>query len=169
MDSYFELYNLPLSFAPDAAAVRSQYFALSKKYHPDRAANGSEEEQAEALQMSALNNAAYKTLSNEEATMGYVLKTLGIVKEEEKYALPPAFLMEMMELNEAIGNAGMAPDMLADAKREYEMAQTAWKSDTDKLVQRFEAGERSEALLASLKDYYYRRKYLLRLKEQIEG
>ncbi len=93
--NYFELYELPVSFHPDQAAIKSKFYELSRKFHPDRFAitgTGSTE-LSEALRMSALNNDAYKTLKNADSTMAYILKLNGLLEEEEKYVLPPAFLM----------------------------------------------------------------------------
>ncbi|RZL52049.1 MAG: Fe-S protein assembly co-chaperone HscB, partial [Pedobacter sp.] len=43
--NYFELYELPISFNPDQAIVKQQFYALSKKFHPDFYINESEEKQ----------------------------------------------------------------------------------------------------------------------------
>src|SRR6478735_4428911 len=99
---FFTFYGLPQSFHPVAAAVRRQYYALSRQYHPDRFAAAEASEYAEVLRMSALNNEAYRTLGDPDRTMGYILKLHGVIEEEEAYKLPPAFLMDMMELNEAV-------------------------------------------------------------------
>ena len=34
--NYFEFYQLPLSCHPDQDLVKKNYYANSKKYHPDR-------------------------------------------------------------------------------------------------------------------------------------
>ncbi len=161
MLNYFELYGMPETFHPDAAAVKKKYFELSRLHHPDRATLGSNDAQAEALKMSALNNAAYKTLSNEDATMKYLLQRHNLLEEEEKYALPPDFLMEMMELNEAVDEATGGEIKLAKAALEEHLEN--WKRDVKPLLLQFEKGNRSEALLLQVKDYYFRKKYLLRI------
>lgn len=161
---FFTLYGLAQSFHPDAAAVRRQYYALSRQYHPDRATG---EGSIDALRMSALVNDAYKTLTDADRTMGYILKLHSVISEEEQYTLPPDFLMDIMELNEAIGNAAMAPDMHADALREFSAAMDNWTQALSPLEARFDAGERSPELFAALKDFYYRKKYLLRIKTRL--
>ncbi|MCW3121977.1 MAG: chaperone protein HscB, partial [Flavipsychrobacter sp.] len=110
MMNYFELYALPVSFRPDAAAVKSKFYELSRTYHPDRFAQAGGTELAEALRMAAMNNDAYKTLKSADATMAYILKMNSLLEDEEKYALPPAFLMEMMDINEAISEYEMSPE-----------------------------------------------------------
>ena len=158
---FFTLYGLPQSFHPDAAEVRRQYYVLSRQYHPDRFAGAEGAAYAEVLRMSALNNDAYRTLSNADLTMGYILKLHDVVEEEEPYKLSPDFLMEMMELNEAVDEGGEA------AKHSWQSAVGSWQKETEPLMKRFDEGERTPELLAALKDNYYRKKYLLRIKERL--
>src|SRR5687768_2271342 len=99
MVNYFELYGIPESFNPDAATVKKKYYELSRQYHPDRFAQTDDSTRAEALRMAALNNDAYKTLNSTDTTMSYILKQHQLLEDEEKYNLPPNFLMEMMDLN----------------------------------------------------------------------
>jgi hypothetical protein len=43
-----------------------------------------------------------KILQDRDQTIKYVLQLKGLLEEEEKYQLPPDFLMEMMEMNEKL-------------------------------------------------------------------
>lgn len=171
MDNYFELYELPLTFHPDAAKVKSKFYELSRKYHPDRFAHAEDAAKIESLRMSALNNDAYKTLGNADATMAYILKLEGLLQDEEKYNLPPAFLMAMMELNEAISEyeAANEGDSYKQAKNELNEELESWALATGKLTAQYDAGDHSEALLLQIKDYYFRKKYLLRIQERIDS
>ena len=99
---YFEFYDIPLSFQPDQALVKKKFYALSKEFHPDFYITESEEKQQEILDLSTLNNKAFQTLSNPDKLLPYILQLKGVLTEGEKYALPQDFLMEMMEVNEAI-------------------------------------------------------------------
>ncbi len=171
MLSYFELYGLPVSFHPDATIVKNRFYELSRKYHPDRATQGDAAAQAEALRMAALNNDAYKTLKDPYATMAYILRLNGLLEDEEKYVLPPAFLMEMMEINEALSDYE-ADNTNEDARQ---MVTTAldeqlelWQDATQLLVNRYDKGEHTKELLLQVKDQYFRKKYLLRVKERID-
>jgi len=161
MPDFFALYGLPQSFLPDAPALRGQYYALSRQHHPDRFAGADEAAYGEALRMSALNNEAYRTLTDPDRTMGYILKLHGVVEEEEAYKLPPGFLMEMMELNEAVDEGGDT------ALTNWQLAMGNWQEEAEPLMKRFDEGDRSAALFAALKDYYYRKKYLLRIKARL--
>jgi molecular chaperone HscB len=170
MVNYFELYQLPVSFHPDIAAVKSKYYELSRSFHPDRFAQATEHEKAEALRIAALNNDAYKILSNPDATMAYLLKLNELVEEEEKYNLPPDFLMEMLELNEAVSEYELEPDnedMKKEATTMIAEQFSNWEYDVSPLLKRFDEGEQTKELLQQIKDYYFRRKYLLRIQQRI--
>lgn len=167
--NYFELYEIPLSFHPNKELIKKKFYELSKKFHPDRFSFAAAEEQANALQMAALNNAAYKTLSNEDQTMSYVLKAKGIVADEEKYNLPPAFLMEMMDLNEAVSDYEMTQE-----NAQLQTATTMWQSQMKQLATELSAltsaydQTADDQLLATIKEFYFRKKYLLRIQERID-
>ncbi len=170
MENYFEFYKLPVSFHPDAAQVKARYYELSKAYHPDRYAQGDNTKMLEALTLAAHNNKAYKTLGNADDTMAYVLQLNGVLEQEEKYALPAAFLMEMMDINEAVSDYEASPEDEAARAQVLQGIQEQfdnWQAAAGKLTQRFENGEITQELLLQIKDMYYRRKYLLRIQERI--
>lgn len=170
MVNYFELYDIPVSFEPDAAVVKKKFYELSRRYHPDRFTLAGDEERAEVLRMAALNNDAYKVLQNEDATMAYILKINELLEDEEKYNLPPDFLMEMMDLNESISEYEMDPENETyknDAHNMLDAQLDAWKADVEPLLQQFEKGNTSKEILLQIKDYYFRKKYLLRILERI--
>jgi len=171
MVNYFELYEIPVSFHPDQAMVKKKYFELSRAYHPDRFTMADADKQAEVLQVSSANNQAYKVLKDADATMAYILKLKGVLEDEEKYNLPPDFLMEMMDLNEAVSQYEMEPDNAELLKEPQEMLNSQlaeWQLEVDPLTKRYDEGEDSPELLGEIKDYYFRKKYLLRIKDRLQ-
>jgi molecular chaperone HscB len=169
LPDYFDLYGLAPGFHPDANAVRKRFYELSRQHHPDRAGGGDAAAQIVALQLTAQVNEGYRLFRNPDALMGYILKRERVVEEEEAYQLPPDFLMEMMDLNETIVDAKTAPDMQSEAERQAAAAFGEWETSANPLMERYDGGERSPELLAALKDAYYRRKYLLRIQEQLRS
>ncbi|ACU05370.1 Fe-S protein assembly co-chaperone HscB [Pedobacter heparinus] len=171
MTDYFSFYGLPLSFNPDVTVVKQQFYALSKKYHPDFYINESEEKQAEVLELSTINNKAYQVLSDPQKRLQYILELKGLLKEGENYILPQSFLMEMMEVNETLMDLQFDPDplKLASLTKEVDLVEKAIADDILKQTVAFETldAEEQERVLGLIKDLYYRNKYLIRIWESI--
>ena len=78
--NFFEFYEIPISFKVDEDALRTIFYSNSKKYHPDFYTLESDEKQAEILELSTLNNEAYKTLTDFDKRMKYILKLKGVME-----------------------------------------------------------------------------------------
>lgn len=164
--NYFELLNLPVSLQVDKNLLRQKYLALSRHYHPDYFVNQPAEEQDKALQASAALNRALKVFSNTDDTIRYVLMQKGLMQEEEKYNLPPDFLMEMMELNEAVDEAADA-DSLQRLEQQLTTIENEIYEPVANIVEGYQEGITSEKELLQVKDYYFKKKYLHRLRGQM--
>lgn len=170
MDNYFERYDLPVKLVSDKALVRKKFLEISKSFHPDRFATADEAAKMDALSQSAINNNAYKTLMDDDATMEHVLHLKGFMADDEHYKLPPAFLMEMMELNEVVSDyemEGDAPTKEA-ALKALDEAFAMWEESTGPLKEHFDKGKQDEQIMLALKDFYFRKKYLLRIRERLD-
>ncbi|WP_316813359.1 Fe-S protein assembly co-chaperone HscB [Pedobacter heparinus] len=171
MIDYFGFYGLPLSFNPDPALIKQQFYAWSKKYHPDFYINESAEKQAEVLELSTLNNKAYQVLSDPQKRLHYILELKGLLKEGEHYVLPQSFLMEMMDVNERLMDLQFDPDPVQLRALKEEVAGIEKKIADDILKQTgsFEVLDTAaqEQVLLVIKDLYYRNKYLIRIRESI--
>ena len=168
---YFEFYKLPVSFNPDAQLVKQQFYALSKKYHPDFYINESAEKQEEVLELSTLNNKAYQVLSDPQKRLHYILELKGMLAEGENYSLPQDFLMEMMDVNEALMDLQFEPDAvkLEEIKKEIDKIAEETQQELDRLIAVFDTQNKdTEAIsLAAIKDLYYRKKYLNRINDSL--
>jgi molecular chaperone HscB len=159
--NYFELFEIPVSIKVDKQLLSKKYVALQKKYHPDFYTQSSEDEQGDALEKSSAINKALKILKNEDETIKYILHLKGLMEEEEKYALPPAFLMEMMELNENLEETSGKQDAENYINELYNAVKAIIENYDDAVITK-------EALL-QLKEYYYKKKYLQRILDRIDG
>ncbi|UKT64876.1 Fe-S protein assembly co-chaperone HscB [Pedobacter mucosus] len=168
--NYFDFYELPVQFNPDQQAVKAKFYSFSKAYHPDFYANESDEKQLEVLDLSTLNNKAYQTLSNPKKRLKYVLELKGVVSTDEGYQLPQSFLMEMMDVNEALMDLELDPDAerLAQVSLDVDEIEVSLQDELEKLIEQFDQSPIvSESLLPSIKDIFYRQKYILRLRERL--
>ncbi len=167
---YFDLYQIPVQFFPDEQFIKKQYFVLSKKYHPDFYANESQEKQAEILATSTLVNKAYQTLLDFDKRMKYILMESGYLQEEEKFVLPQDFLMGMMDLNEHLMEVQMDGDAAATDQIENEIATLEHNllAEIKPVLEAFSENADPQTF-QEIKTFYFKRKYLLRLLEQVEG
>lgn len=163
---------MPISFSPDQALVKKKFYALSKEYHPDFFVNESEEKQQEILELSTLNNKAFQTLSNPDKLLPYVLTLQEVLVEGEKYQLPQDFLMEMMEVNEGIMEMEFEADeaKLVEVNKNVDDFENELNTELASLTSDFELNNDSkkEETLIKVKDIWYRKKYLLRIRESID-
>ncbi|WP_316817260.1 Fe-S protein assembly co-chaperone HscB [Pedobacter nyackensis] len=171
MVDYFEFYGLPVSFNLDQAIVKRQFYKFSKQYHPDFYINESDVKQAEVLELSTLNNKAYQVLSDPQKRLHYILSLKGLLVEGENYMLPQNFLMEMMEVNEALMDLQFDPDpvRLAALKEEVALIEREIMDELSEITSAFDTQDlvTQQQSLVAVKDLYYRNKYLLRINESI--
>src|SRR5436190_24335640 len=158
--NYFELFELPVSLNIDKSKLAQKYFELQKKYHPDFFAQGTEHEQEQALEISSQLNKALKIFKNEDQTIKYVLQLKELLEEEEKYQLPPAFLMEMMELNEELSD---------NSAGQIQELQTQLYKEVAPIIENYDDASTTTADLLKLKEYYYKKKYLQRILDRLDG
>ncbi|MCW3111620.1 MAG: chaperone protein HscB [Segetibacter sp.] len=163
--NHFELFEIAISLSPDTQLLKQKFYALSRKYHPDFYTQENDFEQAEALEKSSQVNKAFKTFQNRDETIKYVLQLKGLLEEEEKYNLPPDFLMEMMELNEQMMDAKMDQDIDAITKLKQAIAKFEDEiyQPVKHIVEEYEEGKTTTAELLKVKEYYYKKKYLNRI------
>jgi molecular chaperone HscB len=169
---YFQFYDIPLSFNPDQDVVKKKFYELSKTYHPDFYISESEEKQQEVLEKSTLNNKAFQTLSNSSKLLPYILTLKGVLTEGEKYNLPQEFLMEMMDVNEALMELEYDADdeSINYAIADVEALESTLEQELSNALTQFNEAAEAKKIdtLKSIKDIYYRKKYLLRIRESID-
>ncbi len=176
MSDYFAAFDLPRKLGLDTAALEREFYARSRKLHPDLFARKSAEEQQWSLQQSSLLNDAYRTLKDPLRRTEYLLKLEGVRTPDENAAdrkkqPPPADLLEEafelnMQLEEMRMNRQMGeddPQLRADLEKaqaqfthllnivdsEIESAGSEWDRATDAGEPQFQrtALDRLSALL----------------------
>ncbi len=109
--NYFELFGLPVGYTLDPAALAGRYRELQRVVHPDRFASAPEQERRLALQRATLVNEAFETLRDPLRRAQYLLTLHGLDSTQETATTRDAeFLMEQMELREALASAAEAED-----------------------------------------------------------
>jgi molecular chaperone HscB len=111
---YFTFFGFPRKLNLDAAALEKEFYALSRKLHPDVFGQAEDQERAWSLEQSSMLNDAYRTLKDPIKRTEYLLRLEGIELEEQskqatekaratgelkKQVVPPDLLEEVFELN----------------------------------------------------------------------
>ncbi len=160
--TYFELFGLPIGFKVDTVKLRQAFMDIQRMSHPDKFAQASPEEQEVALEKSALANKGFAILNHPEKVLPYVLETLGLLEPEEKYALQPAFLMEMMDLNEAWMDAD-TEDEKQKVIHQVKQIQNDIYEPLKATLETADIKDIPPEKLLQIKEYYYKKKYLHRI------
>jgi len=168
--NYFELFEIPVQLNVDTAPLSKKFFELSRKYHPDYFINEESASQSEALEKSAMLNKAYKTFQNTDETIKYVLQLKELLEEEEKYEMPPDFLMEVLEINEQLMDSiDQSPEERIKLQLSIDNLQSEIYAPVKEIVEYYNENAVSEKELLKVKEYYYKKKYLDRIRKQLAG
>jgi molecular chaperone HscB len=110
---YFTFFGLPRKLNINTAALEREFYALSRKLHPDANAAHDPREQEWSLEQSSRLNDAYRILKDPIRRTEYLLRLEGVELEgqskaateaarktgEKKQIVPPDLLEEVFELN----------------------------------------------------------------------
>jgi molecular chaperone HscB len=109
--NHFELFGLPVSFEIDIQQLSERYRELQRAVHPDKFANASDRERRLAVEKAAQINEAFQTLKSPMNRARYILELRGVDFDNERDThFDPMFLMEQMELREALAEVKSAAD-----------------------------------------------------------
>jgi molecular chaperone HscB len=111
---YFTFLGFPRKLNLDTAALEKEFYALSRRLHPDVFGQADDRERAWSLEQSSVLNDAYRTLKDPIKRTEYLLRLEGIELEEQskqatekaratgelkQQVVPPDLLEEVFELN----------------------------------------------------------------------
>ncbi|HPK10956.1 MAG TPA: Fe-S protein assembly co-chaperone HscB [Saprospiraceae bacterium] len=170
MANYFDHFGLSESFYIDESDLKKRYYQISKENHPDRFVQSDKESQDKAQQLTSKNNDAYQTLKDFDDRMKYILsinKLLGDSQNE----ISQEFLMEMMDINEALFELEMSHDVsqLSVVSKEVSDKKNQLLDEIEPLMKNYPDSDNNQKLeiLAQVKSYYLKNKYLLRILDKI--
>ena len=105
----FELFDIPVQFTQDMAAMQTRWQALQREAHPDRFAAQAGAAQRVAMQWSVRINEAWARLKDPLKRAAYLCELHGApIQAENNTAMPGAFLVQQMEWREALDDANSA-------------------------------------------------------------
>jgi molecular chaperone HscB len=153
----------------DQTQLAAKYIELSRQHHPDYHSTAGTAQQLESTRMSALINNAYKTFRSKDETIRYVLQQKGLLEDEEKYVMPPDFLMEVLEINEQLMDASDDPDLKIKLLEKVSDLNEEIYADVASIIKNYRDGETSIEHLLKVKEYYYKKKYLERIRRELKN
>lgn len=105
--TYFEIFDIPVSFECDINAIQQRYRELQKTVHPDKFVNSSDLEKRISMQHTSRINEAFNTLKNPVERALYLLKLKGLdINFDNETTMDAQFLMEQLELRESLASVG---------------------------------------------------------------
>jgi molecular chaperone HscB len=136
----FAVLGQPARYAVDLAATEAAYKDRSRQVHPDRYATADPRARRASLARTVQLNLAWRTLKDPVRRAEYMLTRAGIdiggkqptpggeEKRTVEVAAPPAFLLEILELNDDLAAAKRAGDSVKVAFMAEEMRGRARES-----------------------------------------
>ncbi|HVJ21873.1 MAG TPA: Fe-S protein assembly co-chaperone HscB [Polyangiaceae bacterium] len=123
----FQTLGVEPVFTLDLPALEQRHRELSRALHPDRFTGRPASERRQALSRAIEVNEAFRTLRDPLQRAEAMLRRIGFERAEGEEPKPaPDFLMEVMELREALTDARRA----ADLARVRELATAVGSSET---------------------------------------
>jgi molecular chaperone HscB len=111
LQSHFELFGLNRAFHLDRTVLEKAYREIQSQVHPDRFAHAGDAERRASLQWTTRVNEAYRTLKDPVQRAKYILELHGVdVAFETDTRMPAEFLMQQLELREALESAAGTKD-----------------------------------------------------------
>jgi len=170
--NYFELFGLPAAFALDRARLLAAQQRLQSSYHPDRHVNDNDRDRRLSVQVASWINQAYETLQDPVKRSRYLLEISGAdIPDDSTTTADTEFLMEQIELREAVEACREATDGLEQCQQiENRLTQRAGEL-ADEFVDRFEADDLAGAVVLSRKMQFIQRiqQQLGELQFELEG
>lgn len=164
--NYFELFGLPEKFDIDVTDLAARYRELQRRFHPDRFVSAPESERRLSIQLTAQINAAYQALRDEVARGRYLLGLHGVTTDEDTDTrMDPEFLMEQMELREALDEIRAAG---FEAQRQALHARVGGLLEEKSGALRKRFAEQSEAARREARQIVREMQFLQKLNNEID-
>ena len=164
--NYYDFFEIPHRLSLDLKDLEQRFYALSRKWHPDRFARAGVEARQSAEDASALLNDGYRTLRDPIKRAGYLLKEEGFdIGEQQSKDVPAELLEEVFELNMALEESDA--EAIAQARTKFETMQQSIDQDLAAKYREYDEKQTRE-VLADIRALLNRRRYVENLVQKTE-
>lgn len=175
--NFYEFFGLGRKLKIDNEALQKRFYELSRHWHPDRFGRKSAEEQAQALEATAILNDGYRTLRDPVKRAEYLLTEEGFpIGEQRSRDVPPELLEEVFELNMMLeelrsGDESARPQ-LESAKENFLNLRGAIDKEIENLFAKYDAAEAESATakqaMNEIRGVLNRRRYIENLIRDVD-
>jgi len=166
--SYFKLFGLSEQFALDTSTLATAFRELQAQYHPDRFVNADDQQRRIAVQSTGYINEANEALKSHRLRARYLLTLKGVEFDDEIDTTSDGmFLMQQMEMREALEDAQNASDDPEEALDAVEKVAKEVRSLSQSLQNDFETAYDDENLVAA-KEAVLKMKFFERLSSEVK-
>lgn len=166
--NYFDFFEIPHKLNLDSKDLETRFYALSKRWHPDRFARAAPAERRLSEDATAILNDGYRVLKDPISRAEYLLKEQGFdIGEQKSNNVPPELLEEVFELNMALEEIESSRPQLEESRGKF----LKMREDLDReLLASFAAYDAREdrAGLDRIRGLLNRRRYIRNLVNQVD-
>ncbi|NOU51980.1 co-chaperone HscB [Pseudoalteromonas sp. JBTF-M23] len=163
---YFELFNIPVDYHVDLAKINQQYLELQRVVHPDRFAGKGEREKLLAVQKTAEINDALSILKHPVKRAEYMLSERGVdIRAEQQTLQDPIFLMQQMEMREALEELPQSDDVEAAIEQFEQQIKALDVEFSQQLAQQLSSDNEQDLQLAA--DNIRKLKFVYKLRDEL--
>uniref|UniRef100_A0A671QQS8 Iron-sulfur cluster co-chaperone protein HscB n=1 Tax=Sinocyclocheilus anshuiensis TaxID=1608454 RepID=A0A671QQS8_9TELE len=156
--NYFDILNCEQKFSLDTQKLQKRYVELQRSLHPDNFSQKSSKEQEYSEEQSALVNSAYRTLQKPLSRAVYMLRGV-LLEEGTDAAADPAFLLEVLEINESLAETRSQDEVSAIGRSVREKL----KDLTERMNSSLNKGD-----LLTAKELLAQMKYFTNIEEKVK-
>ena len=165
--NYYDFFEIPHRLSLDIKDLEQRFYALSRKWHPDRFVRGTADVRQQALDASAILNDGYRVLRDPIQRANYLLKENGFdIGEQQSKEVPPELLEEVFELNMALEESD--EQAIAEARKKFEVMLQEIDSDLETQFAAYDESQ-SKQTLGDIRGLLNRRKYIQNLVQKTEN
>jgi molecular chaperone HscB len=174
---YYHFFSLERKLNVDENELQKRFYELSRQWHPDRFSRKSPQEQAQALEATAILNDGYRTLRNPVRRAEYLLKEEGFpIGEQRSKDVPPELLEEVFELNMMLEELKEGDDsarpQLESAKQNFVGLREGVDRELEALFSKYDAAEpqseTAKQALHEIRGVLNRRRYIENLLRDVD-